>query len=258
MCRTTCTAAASWLCSAGAGQAARAGERLQPGRHLPRGVRVHGARAAVVPGVQRREQVADLGAADLADDQPVRAHPQGLADQVAQGHPAGALDVRRAGDQAHDVRVPRPQLLGVLDHDDALPRVDGAEQRAEDRRLARCRCRRTTSSASRAASTARRRASPVRSRAPASAQRRQVVRRGPQDAQRQARAVGGDRREDRVQAHPDVGQPAVDARARVVQAPARGEREPLGEAAHRRLVGEAHAGRARARTRGRPTPRRRR
>ena len=50
-------------------------------------------------------------------------------------------------------------------------------------------------------------------------------------------ATGG---EDRVQAHPDVGEPAVDARARVVEAAAGRQREPLGQPPHRRLVGEAH------------------
>ena len=94
------------------------------------------ARAAVVTGVERGQQVAHLTAAHLADDQPVGAHPQGLADEVAQRDPAGALDVGRPGDQPHDVRVARPQLLGVLDADHPLPRIDSREQRGEDRGLA--------------------------------------------------------------------------------------------------------------------------
>ena len=80
------------------------------------------------------------------------------------------------------------------------------------------------------------------SRAPAGAQCGEVVRCGPQHAQRQAGAVRGDRREDRVHPHPGIGQPAVDARARVVQATAGGQREPLGQPPHRRLVGKPHPG----------------
>ena len=70
------------------------------------------------------EQVAHLGAAHLAHDQPVRPHPQGVADQVAQRHAARALDVRGARDEPDDVRVPRAQLLAVFHQDDPLPRLD--------------------------------------------------------------------------------------------------------------------------------------
>ena len=108
----------------GPGQAAGRGERLHARGHLPRRVGVHGARAAVVAGVERGQQVADLGAADLADDQPVGPHPQRLPDQVAQLDPARALDVGGPGHQPDDVRMPRPQLGRVLDDDDALTRPD--------------------------------------------------------------------------------------------------------------------------------------
>ena len=89
-----------------------AGGRRGPpyGRDLLRRVGVHGARAAVVAGVERREQVADLSPADLADDQPVGPHPQGLPDEVAQLDAAGALDVGRPRHQPDDVGMPRPQL----------------------------------------------------------------------------------------------------------------------------------------------------
>jgi hypothetical protein len=97
-------------------QAADGGQGLHPSWELGRRVGVHGAGAAVVPGVERGQQVAHLGAADLPDDQPVRAHPQRLPDQVAHGDPTGALDVDRSGHQPDHVRVPGPQLLGVL-HD---------------------------------------------------------------------------------------------------------------------------------------------
>ena len=68
------------------------------------------------------------------------------------------------------------------------------------------------------------------------------MRGGPQHAQRQAGAVGGDRRQHRVQAHADVGEPPVDVRARVVEPAPRGDGEPLRQPADSRVVGEPHGG----------------
>jgi hypothetical protein len=90
------------------GEAAGRGEGLHARGYLLRRVGVHGARAAVVSGVQRREQLADLRAADLADDEPVGPHPQRLPHQVAQLDATRPLDVRRPGHQPDDVRMPRP------------------------------------------------------------------------------------------------------------------------------------------------------
>ena len=59
----------------GGAQPAEGGERLQPGRDLARRVGVHRAGPAVVTGVERRQQLDHLGAAHLADDEPVGAHP---------------------------------------------------------------------------------------------------------------------------------------------------------------------------------------
>ena len=75
---------ASWLCAASRLEPGGQGERLDPGRHVGRGVGVQGAAAALVAGVERGEQVDDLGAADLADDQPVGPHPQRLPHQRPQ------------------------------------------------------------------------------------------------------------------------------------------------------------------------------
>ena len=61
-----------------------------------------------------------LGAADLADDDPVGPHAQRVAHQVALGDLALALDVRRPGLQPDDVRLLQLQLGGVLDGDDPL------------------------------------------------------------------------------------------------------------------------------------------
>ena len=90
------------------GEAAGGGERLHPRGHLLRRVGVHGARAAVVSGVESREQVADLRAADLADDEPVGPHPQRLPDEVAQLDATRPLDVGGPGHQPDDVGMPRP------------------------------------------------------------------------------------------------------------------------------------------------------
>ena len=103
-----------------AGEPAGRGERLHAGRDLLRRVGVHGARAAVVAGVQRGEQLAYLGAADLADDQSVGSHPQGLPDEVAQLDPARTLDVGRPRHQPDDVGMTWAQLGHVLDGDDAF------------------------------------------------------------------------------------------------------------------------------------------
>ena len=45
-----------------------------------------GAGTALVPGVQRRKEVDDLGAADLSDDEPIGPHAQRLAYEIAAGH----------------------------------------------------------------------------------------------------------------------------------------------------------------------------
>ncbi len=66
----------------------------------------------------------------------VGAHAQGLPDQVAQRHLAGALHVGRAGLEPDDVRVLRQQLSGVLDEQQPLSRRDERQQRSQERGLA--------------------------------------------------------------------------------------------------------------------------
>ena len=117
-------------------------QRLDARRHVGGGVGVQRAAAALVPGVEGRQQVDDLAAAHLADDEPVGPHPQRLPDQGPHGHLARALEVGRPGLEPHAVRVVGRQLVGVLDQDQALRRVGQREQGGEQRRLARTRCRR--------------------------------------------------------------------------------------------------------------------
>src|SRR5436190_16867024 len=78
-------------------------------------VRVYGRCAALVTGVQCDEQLGHLGAAELADNQPIRTHPQRLPDQLPQTNRALALHIRRPRDQPDDVRMVDLELGGVFD-----------------------------------------------------------------------------------------------------------------------------------------------
>ena len=93
--------------------------------------------ATLVPGVERGQQVDDLGPPHLPHDEAVGTHAQGLPDEVLQGHGARSLDVGRAGLEAHDVRVDRRQLAGVLDEQDPVAGIDQAEQGGQQGGLAR-------------------------------------------------------------------------------------------------------------------------
>ena len=75
---------------------------------------------AVVAGVHGLEHVQRLGAADLADDDAVGPHAQGVANQVADGDLALSLDVGRPGLEPDHVLLVELQLDGILDGDDAL------------------------------------------------------------------------------------------------------------------------------------------
>src|SRR5690606_7458786 len=112
----------------GAGQTAEGGEGFQTGGDLARGIGVDGTRATVVAGVERGEQVDDLSPADLAHDDAVGAHAQGLPNQVADRHLTDAFHIGGAGDQAHDVRVGWGEFGGVLDADDAFGGIDRGQQ----------------------------------------------------------------------------------------------------------------------------------
>ena len=138
-CSTTRTAAASWLCSAARSSPPTAASASSRAGTSAGTVGVHRARAAVVAGVERGEQVDDLAAAHLADHDPVGPHPQRLPDQVAHGHLADALDVGVAGDELDQMRMPGRELGRVLDADDAFVGRDGAQRRRQQRRLARAR-----------------------------------------------------------------------------------------------------------------------
>jgi hypothetical protein len=83
------------------------------------------------------EHVERLAAANLADDDPIGAHPERVADQVANRHFSFALDVRGPCLERDDVRLDQKQLGRVLDGDQPLVIRDGRRQDAEHRRLSR-------------------------------------------------------------------------------------------------------------------------
>ena len=89
-----------------------------------------------MPGIHRREHVERFRPADLADDDPIRAHAQRVADEIANQHLALALDVRRPRLEPDHVLLLQLQLGGVLDGDDPLVVPDVARQCVEHRRLA--------------------------------------------------------------------------------------------------------------------------
>ena len=122
ICTITSIAELIWSRSASNGivQLAHRGQRLEPVDRVVAAVGVHGHQRALVAGVERLEHVERLGAADLADDDPVGAHAQRVAHEVADRHLALALDVGRPRLERDHVRLLEPQLGVVLDGDDPL------------------------------------------------------------------------------------------------------------------------------------------
>ena len=92
--------------------------------------------AAVVAGVHGLEHVERFLAADLADDDAVGPHTEGVDDELALTDGALPLDVGRPGFQADDVALPEHQLGGVFDRDHALPIGNEAREDVEERGLA--------------------------------------------------------------------------------------------------------------------------
>ena len=100
-------------------------------------VRVDRGQRSVVAGVHRLEHVERLGAANLADDDPVGPHPECVANEVANAHLALAFHVRRARLERDDVPLEQPELGRVLDSDDPLVRGDVRGDGVQERRLTR-------------------------------------------------------------------------------------------------------------------------
>ncbi len=139
--RSTCSTApiaeTAWRAIGGRRHPGERAERLEPGGHVVDRVGVQRARSPVVTGVERRKQVAHLGAAALAEHEPVGSHPERLAQQSGEVDRARALEVRLPGLERNEVWMPHPQFRDILDRDDPLARRRATEQGREQRGLAR-------------------------------------------------------------------------------------------------------------------------
>ena len=189
-------------------------------------------------GVHRLEHVERLAAAHLADDDPVGAHPQGVAHERAQRHLAPALDVRRPALEPDDVRLRQPQLGGVLDGHDPLGRVDEAGERVQQRRLARAGAARHDDVQPPAHAALEQ----IRLRGGEAPGGDEVVdpeRRPGEPADREQRPVERERREHRVHATA-VGEPGVDHRARLVDPPADRADDAVDHVAQMLVVAKRH------------------
>ena len=102
-------------------EAGRQHQRLGTGQGVARAVGVDRRQRAVVAGVHRLQHVHGLGAAALADDDPVGPHAQRVADQVADGDLTPCPRCWAGGtSSADDVLLVQLQLGRVLDGDDPL------------------------------------------------------------------------------------------------------------------------------------------
>src|SRR5690606_27957646 len=110
---------------------------LETAQHVARAVGVAGGQRAVVTGVHRLQHVQGFAAATLADHDAVRAHPQTVAHQVANGHLTLALHVRRARLEADHVRLDQLELGGVCHRHHALLDRDEVGKDVPQGRVAR-------------------------------------------------------------------------------------------------------------------------
>ena len=179
-------------------------------------------------------------AARLPEDDPVRTHPQRLADHRGEGDLAGALDVRWTRLEPDDLGPVDPELADVLDHDDPLAGRGLSQQRPQQRGLPD-------------AGTAGHHEShppddqppeqpaPSGREHPAGLQVGQAHRGPGRDSQRQVRTVTHQRRQDRVQ--PDPGrQHPVDVGRRLVQPPPGQPGQAYREPADRVGAADVHVG----------------
>ena len=120
----------------GQGDVAHEHHRLQPAEGVVGAVGVAGGQRPLVAGVHGLEHVERLGAPDLAHDDAVGPHAQGVAHQVADAHLARALGVGRPGLQPHHVLAREAQLGRVLDGDDPLAAGDAPGEGVEQGGLA--------------------------------------------------------------------------------------------------------------------------
>ena len=94
--------------------------RVEAVQRVARAVGVDRRQAAVVAGVHGLQHVERFFAADLADDDAVGTHTEGVDHELPLADGALAFDVGRPRLEPHHVPLPQHQLGRVLDGDDAL------------------------------------------------------------------------------------------------------------------------------------------
>ena len=136
---TMLIAEAIWARTAARGQVDRAREhhRFEAGEGVAGGVGVNRGHAAVVAAVHRLEHVQGGGVTDLADDDPVGAHPKAVAEELPDRKLSPPLDIGRTELHRHQVGVPHLELGGVLDGDHPLLVRDHRPEHIEGGGLAR-------------------------------------------------------------------------------------------------------------------------
>jgi hypothetical protein len=107
------------------------GHGFETGGHLLGSAGVEGRHETAVAGVGGLQHVQHLGTADLADDDAVGAHAEGVADQLAQRDLAPALNVGGPCLEPDDVGAGKPQLGEVLDGDHPFACRDGGGEDVE-------------------------------------------------------------------------------------------------------------------------------
>src|SRR5579871_5363760 len=117
-------------------QAGHADHLLEARDRVARGIGVDGGHRAFVAGVHRLQHVEGFLAAALAEDDAVGPHAERVLDEFALANFALALDVRRPGFHAADMRLLQLQFRRVLDGDEALLFGNEGRQGVEHRRLA--------------------------------------------------------------------------------------------------------------------------
>ena len=112
-------------------------QRLQPRERVARTVRVDRGQTPVMTGVHRLKHVQRFAAAAFADHNPIRTHPQRVANQIADGDRPPPLDIRRTRLQPYQMLLMKLQLRGILDRDNPFPVRQKGAQHVEQRRLSR-------------------------------------------------------------------------------------------------------------------------
>ncbi|MNZ48618.1 hypothetical protein D3C78_663660 [compost metagenome] len=75
---------------------------------------MYGAHRTIVTSIHRRQHIKHFNTTNLAQQNTIRAHAQGVANQLAGFDFAMALGIRRAGFQAHHMRVVQLQFSDIL------------------------------------------------------------------------------------------------------------------------------------------------